>query len=338
VRLSRRKVLAGGLACLAAPQTASARWVSGPENIIVQATPLSGFSIIGRERRRFGELTFRQGLDLRSSHTGFGGWSGLWRSADGAELVAVSDAGSWFTARVTQVAGILSGLSDARVAPMLSASGLPLGSTRAYDVEGLTIVDGVAYVCIERVQAVLRFNFAREGLTARGRPVPVPADTQKLPRNQGLEAIGMVPRGAALAGALVVIAERSDGHGETTRGWLIGGPKPGGFRVLRRNDFDVTDLAFLPGGDMLILERRFSFLSGLAMRIRRIPAASLAPDAVLDGPVLIEADLGYEIDNMEGMAVHTGLHGETVITLISDDNFSGLQRTLLLEFSLAESA
>ena len=57
---------------------------------------------------------------------------------------------------------------------------------------------------------------------------------------------------------------------------------------------------------------------------------------VVDGPVLFEADLGYEIDNMEGLSVHRGVSGEIVLTLISDDNFSVLQRTLLLQFTLVE--
>ena len=38
--------------------------------------------------------------------------------------------------------------------------------------------------------------------------------------------------------------------------------------------------------------------------------------------MLIEADLGYQIDNMEGIAVHRNARGETVLTLVSDDNFS----------------
>ena len=37
---------------------------------------------------------------------------------------------------------------------------------------------------------------------------------------------------------------------------------------------------------------------------------------------------------MEGLAVHRDADGETVLTLISDDNFSPLQRTLLLQFTL----
>ena len=52
--------------------------------------------------------------------------------------------------------------------------------------------------------------------------------------------------------------------------------------------------------------------------------------------ILITADMSSEIDNMEGLAVHTGARGETVLTLISDDNFNALlQRTILLQFTLS---
>ena len=38
---------------------------------------------------------------------------------------------------------------------------------------------------------------------------------------------------------------------------------------------------------------------------------------------------------MEGIAVHRGRGGETIITLMSDDNFNSLlQRNLLLQFTL----
>jgi hypothetical protein len=61
----------------------------------------------------------------------------------------------------------------------------------------------------------------------------------------------------------------------------------------------------------------------------------LRPGARLDGGTVFEADLGQQIDNMEGIGVHRA-NGEVVLTLISDDNFSALQRTLLLQFTLAE--
>jgi hypothetical protein len=40
------------------------------------------------------------------------------------------------------------------------------------------------------------------------------------------------------------------------------------------------------------------------------------------------------IDNMEAVAVHRRVSGETVVTIMSDDNFSGLQRTLIMQFAL----
>ena len=60
------------------------------------------------------------------------------------------------------------------------------------------------------------------------------------------------------------------------------------------------------------------------------------PGAVLDGPSIFDADLGHEIDNMEGLDTHVTPEGDTVLTMISDDNFSMIQRTLLLQFTLVE--
>jgi hypothetical protein len=85
-----------------------------------------------------------------------------------------------------------------------------------------------------------------------------------------------------------------------------------------------------------VLERKFSWTGGLAVRLRRVALAEIKPDALVDGSVLFEADLGYELDNMEGLSVHRTAAGDIVLTLISDDNFSFLQRTLLLQFTLAE--
>jgi hypothetical protein len=37
---------------------------------------------------------------------------------------------------------------------------------------------------------------------------------------------------------------------------------------------------------------------------------------------------------MEGLSVNRTADGETMLTLISDDNFSSIQRTILLQFTL----
>ncbi len=86
-----------------------------------------------------------------------------------------------------------------------------------------------------------------------------------------------------------------------------------------------------------MLERRFRYSEGVKMRIRRIAAKDLKPGALLSGEVLLEANDSLNIDNMEGIAVHRAASGETILTLMSDDNFSALQRTLLMQFALPDT-
>ena len=119
-------------------------------------------------------------------------------------------------------------------------------------------------------------------------------------------------------------------------GFLIGGKTPGQFGIRRTDNFDVSDAVLLPSGDLLLLERKFSWLGGIGIRIRRIALASIAPGAVIDGPSIFGADLGNDVDNMEGIDAHVTTEGETVLTLVSDDNFSLIQRNLLMQFALVE--
>jgi len=244
----------------------------------------------------------------------------------------VTDRGYWLTAKGGSRNGKLTGLEDVEMAAILGGSGRPLSRSGLYDTESLCIHDGTAYVGIERKHEIARFDWARDGVEARARPVPVPPELKRLPRNRGLEALGVMPVGP-LKGALVAIAERSGKEDEPTLGALVGGPQPGLLRLARPELPDITDLAFLPSGDMLVLERWYQPLRGVGMRIRRIAGRDIRPGALVDGQRLIEADLGFEIDNMEGLSVHLE-EGRTVLTLVSDDNFSFLQRTLLLEFEL----
>jgi len=72
------------------------------------------------------------------------------------------------------------------------------------------------------------------------------------------------------------------------------------------------------------------------MRIRRIVAKDLKSGATITGDVLLEATDALNINNMEGIALHRSATGETILTLISDDNYSALQRTLLMQFPVPE--
>jgi hypothetical protein len=72
------------------------------------------------------------------------------------------------------------------------------------------------------------------------------------------------------------------------------------------------------------------------MRIRRIKASEIKRGALIVGETLLEATDALNIDNMEGIAVHRTPAGETILTLISDDNYSPLQRTLLMQFAVPD--
>ncbi len=126
------------------------------------------------------------------------------------------------------------------------------------------------------------------------------------------------------------------------RGWMFArqtGSRPpatAAFTVRRTDDYDISDATILPNGDLILLERKFGWMKGVGIRLRRVAHGGLAAGAVLDGPVLMEADLGYEIDNFEGIDSHVNAAGETILTLVSDDNFSMIQRTLLMQFALIQ--
>lgn len=338
--LTRRAGLglaASGLAAIGTglPAAARPRMDSlDSETIAIRARPIRHLMARAPDQTRFGQLIFRGGLVLSSSHPVFGGFSGLARSADDRSLVAVSDSGHWLTARIERADGRLSALGDAILSPMLNASGRALARTRSNDTEGLCIDGGVAYVSIERTHEILRFDWARRGVASRGQPIRLPAAVQNLPRNRSLEAVGVAPATSPVAGSVVALAERSDGYDEPTLGIIVGGARPGVFRYQLIDGYEVTDLAFLDNGDMLVLERWYRPWRGVGMRLRRVAGRNLMPDALVTGELLADLDLAHEIDNMEGLAVHVEA-GRTILTIISDDNYSSLQRTLLLEFELA---
>jgi hypothetical protein len=351
--LSRRRFLAcaaAGISAAAMPRAAPAQTViepptkpilpsdatAAPVSIDVNARPLASFDIRDRSHVRFGALEYRSGLVLTSSFRGFGGLSALRLDAKGERFIAISDHGSWFTGRIVYNGREMTGLADVEAAPLLGPDGRPIAARGWYDSESMALDGSLVYVGLERVNQVLRFDFAKGFTGARGEVVPLPAAARKLPNNKGLEALVFVPKGLPLAGTLIAISERGlDAQGNII-GFLVGGKTPGQFSVRRTDNFDISDAVLLSSGDLLLLERKFSWVGGVGIRIRRIALASVMPGAVLDGPSVFNADLGHEIDNMEGIDAHITAEGDTVITMISDDNFSLIQRTLLLQFTLVE--
>ncbi|WP_426422197.1 esterase-like activity of phytase family protein [Bradyrhizobium genosp. A] len=347
---SRRSFIghaAAGFSTLALARLAQAKpaqaehAVTEPVTIEVNARPIPHFEPRDRARVRFGSLQYRSGLVLTSPHRGFGGLSGFRFLDDkGARFLALSDQGSWFTGAIRYSGGKMVGLDDVEAAPMLNAEGRPITEKRLwYDTESLARDGSLVYVGLERVNQIMRFDFAKGGTRARGEVVPTPAALRKLPYNKGLEAMVFVPRdmkGQPLAGTLIAMSEGGFDADGNLIGFLIGGPSPGQFSIKRTDEQFISDAVLLPSGELLILERKFSWFTGINIRIRSIPLRTIAPGALVDGPVLFEADLGHEVDNMEGIDAHVTAEGETVLTMVSDDNFSMLQRTLLLQFTLAD--
>jgi hypothetical protein len=221
------------------------------------------------------------------------------------------------------------------MAPMLGPDGRTLAARRWYDTEALTRQGDTVYVGIERVHRIVRFDLGKDGLKARARPIEVPSAFRSLPSNGSIEALALVPPGGPLGGTLIAISERGRDKAGNHRAFLIGGPRPGTFAIKRRDAFDISDATLSSPGDLLLLERQFGWTTGLYIRIRRIAVADIRPGALVDGRTIFEADLGQQVDNMEGISAHRS-GGETVLTLVSDDNFSPIQRTLLLQFTLVQ--
>ena len=330
----------GGLtaACifLFAAQAMSQPVVEPPARIDIKAKAIENFESRDPARKRFGALEFRGGLELSSSHREFGGLSAIRIAADGASFIAVTDKAQWVRGRIVYRGSAPVGIADAELAPMLGPDGRALTERGWYDTESLTDDDGTLYVGIERVHQIVRFDYAKNGLLARAQAIARPAGFSKLPANRGIECLAAAPKQGPLAGTVIAISERALDESGNIKGFLVGGKTPGEFTVKRIGDFDIVDCALLPDGGFLVLERFFSWRQGVATRLRRFPLAAIVPGAVLDGPVLMEADLGYEIDNLEGLSVHRAANGDIVLTLVSDDNFSIIQRTILLQFTLVD--
>jgi hypothetical protein len=325
------------VACLAGAALAqpAAHGSDAPTRIDVTAHPIAAFDPREPQRARFGALTFRGGISLSSSHAHFGGLSAIRVAADGARFLAVTDKGRWLRGRIVYDGVRPVGIRDAEMAPVLGQDGKPLAARGWYDTESIAEDDGTVWLGIERVNRIVKFDIGKHGLLARGEPILVPPGIQRLPNNKGLECLVFVPRNLPLGGTLIAISERGLDRDGNIQAFLIGGASPGEFSVKRIGEFDVSDCAITPNGDLLLLERSFSRLNGVGMRIRRVPLGEVTPGAIIDGPALVEADMNFQIDNMEGLSVHRAADGALVLTLISDDNFSIIQRTLLLQFTLA---
>ena len=76
-----------------------------------------------------------------------------------------------------------------------------------------------------------------------------------------------------------------------------------------------------------------SLNSGFVASVGIVPLSAFRPGAVVEPGIAATLGRPFPIDNMEALAVEQD-GTRTLLWIASDDNYSGLQRTLLLQFAL----
>ena len=257
----------------------------------------------------------------------FGGWSGLWLSPDGSTLKAVSDRGRFAEAQITREGGRIAGVSLSRLGDIAEREGRTAPGGFLQDAEALTITeDGRIFIAFEGHHRVRRWRDFEK--------TPVMLHPFKffyhLQVNSGFEALA-----SDADGTLYAIPERS---GQWTKPFPVWRYRDGGWdddlSLPRSEKFLVADAHFGPDGRLYVLEREFVWYAGFRSRLRRF---ALGPEGFGSEEVLWRSRFGA-YDNLEGLAVWRKADGTLRATMISDDNFSPLQATYLVEIDLPDAA
>ncbi|MEM1343120.1 MAG: esterase-like activity of phytase family protein, partial [Pseudomonadota bacterium] len=255
---------------------------------------------------------------LTSEDARFGGLSAL--LVEDARLTALSDQGYWLSARLDRQGEALS-LRGARLAPIRNAEGEPLQGNAA-DAEGLA-----------RVGATLVLSFERDHRLARhlgdGRIEPIGVPPAPMASNNGLEGLAGLGETRALAlgeaprDGLYPAFVYQDGH---QGGALVQVP---GLPVASAHSLTGADIG--PDGRLYLSLRRYNPLTGVSIHaVTYAPGPDGLPDPDTRTQLAAwENDSG--IDNMEAIALD---RASGVLWLLSDDNYSARQRTLLVALSL----
>jgi hypothetical protein len=310
-RVSRRAFLAA----LGAPSAASAKAQIAAQPFALPDLP--------------GPLRPLGGLVLAPDMLGGGGFSGVHLAPD-LTLTLISDRGHWAEARLVLDGLTPIGLQPLRHGPLRDEAGKPIPRGFAADAEALArLPDGTWLVAFERRHRIRAYR----RLDGPGAYVAAPPGLEAAPPNGGLESLAVLPDRR-----LFTIAETftPPDRPELRHAWL---GAPGRWTPLYWQPapgFHPTDAAILPDSRALVLERRFSLLGGFSARlVMTAPDAlrSAREGAVLRGEtILMLNDAPLPSENWEAVAV-TRLGDQTLVALISDDNESVLQRSLLLLFA-----
>ncbi len=349
LRMTRRGMLgASGFLLGAASDAATAQQrghstaaAAAFNSIEISSRKITSFSrtTTDEPRKAYGRLQFLGGLVLTSASKDFGGLSGLAMEPDGRRFIGVGDAGTWLTGTLAYDGTAPAGIADARIGPILAFGGRGLTRKRDLDAEAVALVEGdllkgTVLIAFERNHRIGRFPVVDRVVQAPVGYLRMPAGAKAMSRNKGLEAMTMIA-GGPLEGSVIAISERYPDPAGHHVGWIWVRGEPKRFDLKDIGGFDITDVASLPDGSLIVLERRFRWLEGVKMQLRLVQARDLVPGALVEGEILLTAGMGSEIDNMEGLSLHRDATGQLILTLISDDNFSALlQRSILLQFAL----
>lgn len=326
-----RRLLAAGAVLLATAALA--------ENATVTAVRLDSFfgAAVGEQVQG---LIYRGGLQLHSATDTFGGLSAIGFVGTEGKLVMVSDRGNFVSGQLLydEAERPLS-LIGVSIAPIQNSRGADLPSDFARDAEALAIIErpdnrSVVRVGFENLTRVADFHLSNGVPTGPATEVMIPGWLAGAQTNESLEAVCLAPPASPIAGSTLLLTEGVTAGDGAHAAYLLGKNDKGPLSYISGDATRPTDCAFLPNGDLLVLERGVALIS-FAARLVRIKAEDVKAGAQMQGEVLFEGT-GGDLDNMEGVAVHATPSGETRITLISDDNFNDWERNLLLEFSLPE--
>lgn len=321
---SRRSLLVSAAAGL----TAAAAPLGAAEPVEITATPVAFND--ESEQSAIGRLSYRGGIVLSARDERFGGWSDLDISPAGDRLTMISDTGHFLDAPFfLDAVGAPAALGPASLGKLIDPAGRPFVSRRASDAEGLARApDGGYYVSFEAWHRILHYP---PGSVPFQRPplfVPPPPGLSGAPGNGALEAIAAWPDGG-----LVAIAEEFRDAQRDHRAW-IDGPMAWQPFTWAQSGFSPTGATILSDGSLLVLERRFAMFT-FATRIVQVSRAACRAGGRVEGVELAAWAPPDLMDNFEGITARQGRGGETLIYLVSDDNFlTPIQRTLLVCFEL----
>ncbi len=281
-----------------------------------------------------GKMRFMSGIELSSENENFGGFSGLLISTDGKRLTAITDQGYRLTASLERndLGGVIA-LNDGDIAPLTGTDGKPLKDDKKHtDAEGLTRrTNGEICISFERKHRLYCYPAGRDPLTGKAQKVPLPDNIKNTSRNGGLEAVTGIDNGR-----LLVLTEKYRDENDNFIGWILGADEPEPLNYEAVGVLMPVDLATLPDGNVLILGRHFSVLSGVTNRLGWIDGSTVEPGALLKSRELMRLRAPYNVDNYEALAIWQSDTGKLFVHILSDDNFNPLQRTLLLTFELLD--